>query len=80
MCDSITRADFRGAISSVIGDRYVISDENEKLLYKDGRNLCRWSTKESPSYDEIFSDKNFTVQDVINTPNESHFFYFVELI
>ena len=29
----------RGGISSVMGDRYVKSDENKKILYADANNL-----------------------------------------
>ena len=29
----------RGGISSVMGDRYVKSDENKKILYVDANNL-----------------------------------------
>ena len=29
----------RGGISSIMGDRYLESDENKKILYKDANNL-----------------------------------------
>ena len=33
----------RGGISSVMGPRYIESDENTKLLYIDANNLNRWA-------------------------------------
>ena len=36
----------RGGISSVMGDRYVKSDENEKILYKDVGKLYGWAMSE----------------------------------
>ena len=43
----------RGGISSVMGDRYVKSDENKKILYFDTINIYGWAVSESPPYDEI---------------------------
>ena len=43
----------RGGISSVMGDRYVTSDENKKILYVDANNLYGRSMSESLPYDEI---------------------------
>ena len=36
----------RGGISAVMGDRYVKSDENKKILYKDAKNLYGWAMSE----------------------------------
>ena len=33
----------RGDISSVMGDRYVQSDNNKKILYIDAKNLYGWA-------------------------------------
>ena len=33
----------RGGISSVMGDRYVKSDDNKKILYIDANNLYGWA-------------------------------------
>ena len=32
-----------GGIASVMGDRYVQSDEKKKILYKDANNLFGWA-------------------------------------
>ena len=33
----------RGGISSVMGDRYINSDENKKILYTDATNIYGYS-------------------------------------
>ena len=43
----------RGGISSVMGDRYVKSDENKKILYMDATNLSGHSMSQMLPYDEI---------------------------
>ena len=68
----------RGAISSVMGDRYVRSDENKKILYVDANNLYGHSMSEPLPYDEIKFDKNVELEDVLNTPDDSDIGYFVE--
>ena len=42
----------RVGISSVMGDRYVKSDENKKIKYKDATNLYDHSMSQILSYDE----------------------------
>ena len=41
----------RGGILSVRGDRYVKSDENKKILYKDPNSLYGWAMSENLPYD-----------------------------
>ena len=43
----------RGGISSVMGDRYVKSDENNKIIYADATNLYGHSISQFLPYDEI---------------------------
>ena len=43
----------RGGISSNMGDKYVKSDENEKVLYVGANKLYVWAMCESQPYDEI---------------------------
>ena len=47
----------RGGISSVMGDGYVKSKENKKILYDDANNLYGWAMSEPLPYDEIKFDK-----------------------
>ena len=69
----------RGGISSVMKDRYVKSDENEKILYKDANKLYGWAMSEYLPYDEIKFDNNVKLDDLLNTPNDADFGYFVEV-
>ena len=48
----------RGRISSILGDKYVRSDENKKILYIDGNNLYGHSMSQQLPFDEIKFDKN----------------------
>ena len=69
----------RGGISSVMGDRYVKSDKNKKILYIDANNLYDWAMSESIPYDEIKLDTNIELEDILNTPDDSDIGYFVEV-
>ena len=48
----------RGGISSVMGDRYVKSDENKKKLYFDATNLFGHSMSQMLLYVEIKLEKD----------------------
>ena len=69
----------RGGISSVMGDRYIKSDDNKKILYIDANNLYGHSMSQYLPYDEIKFDNNVTLEDIINTPDDSNIGYFVEV-
>ena len=74
-----------GGISSVMGDRYVKSDEIEKLLYMDATNLCGHSMSQMLPYDEIemwngHPDKYWNwLEEILNTPDDSDIGYFLEV-
>ena len=68
----------RGGISSVMGDRYVQSNENAKVLYFDANNLYGHSMSEPLPYDEIELD-NVELEDILNTPDDSNIGYFIEV-
>ena len=68
-----------------MGDRYVKSDENKKILYIDAINLFGWAMSESLPYDEtemwhghpdIYMIK---LEEILNTPDDSDIGYFVEV-
>ena len=74
----------RGGISSVMGDRYVVSDDNKTILYVDATNLYGHSMSQILPFDEIemwygHSDlyRN-KLEEIINTPDQSDIDYFVE--
>ena len=69
----------RGGISSIMGDRYIKSNENKKILYIDAKNLYGHSMSESLPYNEIKFDNNINLEDIINTPDDSDIGYFVEV-
>ena len=72
----------RGGISSVMGDGYVKSKDNKKVLYTEANNLYGHSMSQPLPYDEIKFYENVKLEDVLNTPDDSDIGYFneVELI
>ena len=69
----------RGGISSVMGDRYIQSDENKKILYIDANNLYGHSMSQPLPFDEIKFDNNVKLEDILNTPDDSNIGYFIEI-
>ena len=69
----------RGGISSVMFDRYVKSDENKKIIYIDANNLYGHSMSQALPFNEINFDRNFNLEDILNTPDDSEIDYFVEV-
>ena len=70
---------FRGGTSSVMGNRYIKSDENRKILYIEANNLFGHSMSEPLSYDKINFDNNVKLEDILNTPDDSDIGYFIEV-
>ena len=68
----------RGGISSVMGDRYIKSDDNKKILYIDANNLYGHSMPEPLPCDEIKFDNKVKLEDILNTPDDSDIGYFIE--
>ena len=65
-----------------MGDRYVKSDENEKIIYIDATNLYGHSMSQDLPYDEIemchghpdlYMNK---LEELLNTPDDSDIGYF----
>ena len=69
----------RGGISSVMGDRYMKSDENGKVMYFDANNLYGHSMSEPLPYDEINFDNDVKLEDILNTPDDSDIGYLIEV-
>ena len=75
----------RGGISSVMGDRYVKSDENNKIIYADATNLYGHSMSQLLPFDEIemwhgHPDKYWNwLDEILNTPDDSEIGYFLEV-
>ena len=70
---------FRGGISSVMGDKYVKSNENKNILYDDANNLYGWAMSEPLPYDEIKFDNNVKLENTLNTPDDNDKGYFIEV-
>ena len=75
----LIESNIRGGISSVMGDRYVRSKENKKILYVDAINLYGHSMTQYLPYDEIKFDNTVKLEDILNTPDDSDIGYFIEL-
>ena len=75
----------RGGISSVMGDRYVKSDGNKKILDIDATNLYGHSMSQFLPFDEIemwygHPDKYLNwLDEILNTPDDSEIGYFLEV-
>ena len=75
----------RGGNSSVMGDRYVKSDENKKILFMDATNLYDYSMSQLLPYDEIEMwhgrpDLYMNwLEKILNTPDVSDIGYFIEV-
>ena len=61
-----------------MGNRYIKSDDNKKILYIDANNLYGHSMSEPLPYDEIKFDKSVELEDILITPDDSDVGYFVE--
>ena len=68
----------RGGIPSVMGDRYVKSDENKKILYTDATNLYGYSMSQMLPYDEIKFEKDICLKEILNAPDDSDIGFFIE--
>ena len=68
----------RGGIGSIMGNRYIKSNENKKILYVDANNLYGHSMSEPLPYDEIKFDNNVKLEEILKTPDDSDIGYFVE--
>ena len=75
----------RGGISSVMGDRYVKSDENKTILYMDATKLYGHSMIQFLPYDEIqmwHGDPDLYMNwldEFLNTPDDADIGYFLEV-
>ena len=75
----------RGGISSVMGDRYIKSDESKKILNIYAINIYGWAMSESLLYYEIemwlgHPDLyNNELEEILNTSDDSVIGYFVEV-
>ena len=69
----------RGGMCSVMGDKYVKSGENKKMVYIEANILFGWAMSQPRPYDEIQFDKNIKLEDIVSTPDDSDIGYFIEI-
>ena len=81
----ILENNIRGGISSVMGNRYVKSDENKKIIYMDATNLYGHFMIQFLPYDEIEMwhgdpDKYWNwLDEFLKTPDDADIGYFLEI-
>ena len=61
-----------------MGDRYVKSDEIEKMLFIDTNIICGWAASQSLPYDGSEIDENVKLEDISTTPYDSDRDFFIE--
>ena len=69
----------RGGISSVMGNRYVQSNEKRKILYVDANNFYGWAMSGYLRYAEIKFDRNVKLEEILNTSGDSDIGCFIEV-
>ena len=75
----------RGGIGSVMGDRYVKSDENIKIIYMDATKLYGHSMSQKLPYDKIEMWHGHPdiymncLEEIIITPDDNEIGYFLEV-
>ena len=62
-----------------MGDRYVKSDENKKIINIDANNLYGHSMSQPQPIDETKFDKNVKLAEISNTPEDNNFGNFIEV-
>ena len=75
----------RGGISSVMGDRYIKSDENTKLLYIDANNLYGWAMSQylpTSEFEKLQLPEEYELEQIVEDlrfiPDYSEFGCFME--
>ena len=63
-----------------MGDRYVVTYDNKKIMFIDANNLYGHSIFQPLPYDETKFDSNFELEDILSTPNDSDYAYSLKLI
>ena len=62
-----------------MGDRYVVSDDNKKILFIDATNLYGHSMSQTLPYDEIKIERKVCSEDLLNTPDDNDIGYFLQV-
>ena len=75
----------RGGISSVMGDRFVESNENEQILYIDANNLYGWAMSQylpTSNFEKLFFPQQYELERIVEylriIPDNNSFGFFIE--
>ena len=75
----------RGGISSIIGDRFVESNENKQILFIDGNNLYGWAVSQylpTGTFEKLYFSEEYeleqTVEDLRFIPDNNPDGFFME--
>ena len=75
----------RGEISSVMGDRFVESNENKQILYIDANNLYGWAMSQNPptgTFEKLYFPQPYELEQVVEDlrfiPDDNEIGYFIE--
>ena len=75
----------RGGISSVMGDRHVVSDVNKQILYIDANNLCGRAMSQlllTGNFEKFLFPDNYSqeqvVEDLLQIPDDNEYGFFIE--
>ena len=69
----------RGGKSNIMGDRYVESVENKKILYAYVKNFYGHPMSQSLLYDGIKFEKDVCLYKILNTADDNDIGYFLEV-
>ena len=61
----------RYGISSVMGDRYVKSDENKTRINIGASNIYGYSSSQPLPFDEIKFERNVCLEEILKSPDNS---------
>ena len=74
-----------GGISSVMGDRHVVSDVNKQILYIDASNRYGWAMSQylpTGNSDKLLFPDNYSqeqvVEDLLEIPDDNEYGFFTE--
>ena len=74
----------RGGISSVMGDRFVESNENKQILYIDANNLYGWAMSQylpTSEFEKLQLPEEYILEQIVDLkfiPDNNEFGYFIE--
>ena len=82
---SLLENNIRGGISSVMGDRQVVSDVNKQILYIHANILYGWAMSQylsTGNFEKLLFPDNYSqeqvVEDLLEIPGDNEYGFFIE--